>query len=120
MSGNWTSGPWVPGHFADDGHKCDCRYILSENYMGAVATIHVGNGELVGEGGNDAPPLKEAQANARLIAAAPELFEALERTLSWLTSYPGGGAMPVYDQARTALAKAVAVSPLPAITGEGK
>lgn len=35
-----------------------------------------------------------------------DMIEALERTLSWLTSYPGGGAMPVYEQARAALKKA--------------
>ena len=45
-------------------------------------------------------------ANARLIAAAPELLAALERTLNWLTSYPGGGAMECYDHACTAIAKA--------------
>lgn len=45
-------------------------------------------------------------ANARLIAAAPELLEALERSLNWLCSYPGEGAMNAYDQARAAIAKA--------------
>ncbi|MBU0752380.1 MAG: hypothetical protein KJ787_13990 [Gammaproteobacteria bacterium] len=37
-----------------------------------------------------------------------ELVAALERTLSWLTSYPGGGTMGPsgpYEQARAALAK---------------
>jgi hypothetical protein len=48
-------------------------------------------------------------ANFRLIAAAPELLEALERTLNWLASYPGEGTMGIdgpYEQARAALAKA--------------
>jgi hypothetical protein len=52
---------------------------------------------------------RTALANARLIAAAPELYEALERTLNWLASYPGEGAMGIggpYEQARAALAKA--------------
>ena len=38
-----------------------------------------------------------------------ELLEALERTLSWLTSYPGEGALSPtgpYEQARAAIAKA--------------
>ena len=49
---------------------------------------------------------EEVAANARLIAAAPELAEALQRTLSWLFSYPDVTAMPVYEQACAALAKA--------------
>ena len=47
-------------------------------------------------------------ADAYLIGAAPALQVALERTLSWLTSYPGGGTMgPTgpYEQARAALAR---------------
>lgn len=52
----------------------------------------------------------EGIANAKLIAAAPELLEALERTLSWLSSYPGEGALGAYDQARSAIAKATGVS----------
>ena len=31
------------------------------------------------------------------------LREALQRSLSWLSSYPGGCAEPVYEQARAAL-----------------
>lgn len=48
----------------------------------------------------------EQVANARLIAAAPCLLEALQRTLNWLSSYPGGGALGCYDEARAAIAKA--------------
>lgn len=48
----------------------------------------------------------ELLAVARLFAAAPELLEALEETLNWLTSYPGGGALGCYDKARAAIAKA--------------
>lgn len=51
----------------------------------------------------------EDEANARLIAAAPDLLAALERTLNWLSSYPGGGTLGQdgpYEQARAAIAKA--------------
>ena len=41
-----------------------------------------------------------------LFAAAPVLPAALERSLDWLASYPGGGASEVYDQAREAIRKA--------------
>lgn len=57
----------------------------------------------------DASPLgksDDTKANARLIAAAPDLLSALEKTLSWLTSYPGEGALKAYEQAQAAIAKA--------------
>jgi hypothetical protein len=44
--------------------------------------------------------------DARLIAAAPDLLAVLKRSLSWLSSYPGDGALDVYDEARAAIAKA--------------
>ena len=56
---------------------------------------------------------EENEANARLIAAAPDLLEALQRTLSWLTSYPGGGTLEpngVYEQARRAISMAIGSS----------
>lgn len=40
-------------------------------------------------------------AEADLLGQA---LEALERTKPWLTSYPGGGAIPVYDQVCAVLA----------------
>lgn len=45
----------------------------------------------------------------RLSRINADLLAALERTLSWLSSYPGGGTLREggpYDQARTAIAKA--------------
>lgn len=50
-------------------------------------------------------------SNARLIAAAPDLLGALQRSLNWLSSYPGGGALGCYDQAREAIAKATGEQP---------
>ena len=52
---------------------------------------------------------REMEANARLIAAAPEMLEALKRTLSWLSSYPGEAAVGPdgpWEQARAAIARA--------------
>ena len=48
----------------------------------------------------------EGNANARLIAAAPELYEALSGTLDWLASYPGFASEAAWLNAHTALAKA--------------
>lgn len=85
MSG-FTKGPWSVPHFADADVKCNCANVLSESYMGAIATIHIDNGLPVSAGGNDCPPLDEATANGRLIAAAPDMYEALEKVLGHLGS----------------------------------
>jgi hypothetical protein len=44
----------------------------------------------------------EVDANAKLIAAAPDLLEALEELLGWETLCP----IEVYEQARAAIRKA--------------
>jgi len=64
-----TPGPWGVPHFAEPEAGCDCRYVLCDSHMGAICTI-TWNKE------GDHPPLEQAQANARLIAAAPELLDA--------------------------------------------
>ncbi len=66
----WTPGPWSLWGKADPS-----QVIASQSELVAQTV-----------GGNDI-------ANARLIAAAPDLYAALERTLNWLSSYPGGGPM---------------------------
>lgn len=51
----------------------------------------------------------ESDANAAFIVKAcnahDELVAAMTETLSWLSSYPGEGALKAYNQARAALAK---------------
>ena len=73
-----TPGPWYAPHFADDTCTCNCRSVVSECYAGAICTVEFDNGLRIEDGGNDAPPLDQAKANARLIAAAPDLLEALK------------------------------------------
>ncbi len=80
----WTKGPWIAGHHTNPDIKCKCRTILSEGYAGGIATIEQRIDLPIGEGGNDAPPEQEAIANARLIAAAPELAEALMPFVKYL------------------------------------
>lgn len=109
----WTPGPWYPPHLCDDTTTCNCRSIIDGGYAGGIASVHVHNGiALVSEGGNDAPPLNEAKANGRLIAAAPELYEALAALLGGDDKLQVGiGGNPIYVEAflakaRAALAKA--------------
>jgi hypothetical protein len=86
----YTKGPWRVGPVDDtriSTHDNDEIALVQGDY-------------------NDPDIWPVMEANARLIAAAPELAEALEATLSWLTSYPGEGALKSYDKARAALAKA--------------
>lgn len=50
--------------------------------------------------------LDDAAFIVRAVNAHEALVEALDRTLNWLTSYPGGGALGAYEQAREALSLA--------------
>lgn len=72
-----TSAPWLMPHFARPDIECNCGYVLSPNYMGAIATVHF-EGEKPGVY-DDNPPMDEAIANARLIAAAPDLLNIARR-----------------------------------------
>lgn len=116
-----TPGPWAVGYWGGRCHKAHgggihpglkgddpCVYdpIFYKGHSG-IAGPEVDQMVVTTE----YDELKISEADAHLIAAAPMMFEALEATLSWLTSYPGGGAMKCYEQARAALAAA---------KGEGK
>ena len=104
-----TPGPWhATNHFADDAMSCNCAYVLSEGYAGSICDISVGNGLAISDGGNDAPPRDEAAANARLIAAAPDLLAALlvsqkEACGDWCNPNAHSASC---DNARAAIAKA--------------
>jgi hypothetical protein len=91
-----TPGPWV--------HEPECAY--GWDIRNHDDTVWIGQAHNAHEKHHGFPSDKEGAANARLMAAAPELLKALEDTLSWLTSYPGGGTNHVYDKARIAIAKA--------------
>lgn len=71
MSG-WTKGPWRvdPRHWGDI-QAANGELEISASWHEAMI------GEVIEIGGRSAPPAHEARANARLIAAAPDLAEAL-------------------------------------------
>jgi hypothetical protein len=77
-----TPGPWSIPHFATPDVGCKCGYVLVDGFCGAVATVHFSGDRDLKHGDN--PPFEEAVANAHLIAAAPELAEALCESLTWL------------------------------------
>ena len=72
----FTPGPWSLPHFANPDCECKCGYVLVEGYCGAVAKVYYSQDRALGHGDN--PPFYEACANAHLIAAAPDLYAALD------------------------------------------
>jgi hypothetical protein len=84
----FTPGPWEARTFAIYG---------GANMRDRIA--HTG-------GGLPPPRVRESDANARLIAAAPELYEALEATLEFLGEIGAGPRKALREQVQAALAKA--------------
>lgn len=101
----WTPGPW---EFNGPG-SCGWVHVMGHptpNTNWCVATCT--NGRLDGDGSKFAGIQKEAEANARLIAAAPELYEALEDVERMFTSFPllAGANSGKVSKIRAVLAKA--------------
>lgn len=76
MNTKHTPGPWYFEQDGDGAKRFWDKYICADNGGGRICTMHTPNGGTA-----------EVMANARLIAAAPRLLAALERTLSRLTHY---------------------------------
>ena len=70
-----TPGPWSVPHFADENSTCACSYVYSDSQrgFGAIATVQFGG---------EHESYETAKANANLIAAAPDLLDALEKVLA--------------------------------------
>lgn len=91
-----TPGPWIYTNWGKDGDEANIRAKDGEN------TLHIG-----------VVSFRNVDANARLIAAAPELLEALEsilKTLNAVTEHtPYNGIVETtdsYKNAISAIAKA--------------
>ena len=88
MSAGFTKGPW-PVERTGDGKRYVVGNKLVEGYY-EVAEVY----------SDDCDP-DEAKANAHLIAAAPDMYEALEECVAFTGAHGGP-----FAKARAALAKA--------------
>lgn len=93
MTTKHTPGPWARD--TGSGFGCDVR---AENGRKVAATWGINNGDP-----NRPAYRAECDANARLIAAAPELLAALEMALVYVD---GEGTPEQYEQVVAAIAKA--------------
>jgi len=98
MASEWTKGPWLIDYSSGDyAAIIDHRELTSDQRDIAYINGEVGDAD----GFADAAV---ARANARLIAAAPDLYEAIEDIIAHY--YNGGDGYVVMQQAKAALAKA--------------
>ena len=89
-----TPGPWRMGRVQDPGNAA--WYVTPQPKL--LADVCVVEFDC-----DTARRIEEHEANARLIAAAPELLEVLEGIV---TRKDPEGFLPEYDKARAAIAKA--------------
>lgn len=78
MNTKHTPGPWHVGRKQNHGGTTSAERIVSEDGEAICAELSWHD---------------DGEANARLIAAAPELLEMLERCEMWLSTAPDGRAM---------------------------
>ncbi|GGD11873.1 hypothetical protein [Aureimonas glaciei] len=93
MSADYTPGPWCIAHR---------KGVLA---VRGAATEHVAQISSVFQIGYGPTSSEEAKANARLIAASPELLEALQ---SVMAEWRDGYGLKCAEQCRAAIAKATA------------
>lgn len=75
--GDFTRGPW---RFNPGESNISHTNVIRDRSIGAVDQDY-GAGYHIADVWRDGELMKEAEANARLIAAAPELYEALKAAL---------------------------------------
>ena len=100
-----TPGPWRI-IIDDDGNPLSGRLMVAAAPELDCAIVHWDG--FAQEFWESARGKKEMHANARLIAAAPDLLEALERCLNFIenTESEMGDTLECGDKARAAIAKA--------------
>jgi hypothetical protein len=95
-----TSAPWVVDYCAATGRPLG---ISAPNDAGVPGAV----GHIVRLRGIGLPSSEMARANARLIAAAPDLLEACKSAISLLHKLGGHNHDPEYSQLEAAIYKAV-------------
>lgn len=95
--GKWTKGPWIVKEFPPEDHDGEeaLTAIIAYGEDGPILA-EVNRWTYHGE-----PATEESVANARLIAAAPSLAEALQACVKQMDDWGLGG--PAVLQARAAL-----------------
>lgn len=93
-----TPLPWEgKPHIMDGKHPCECTSWCEESYAGGILSIHVHNGiESLSEGGNDAPPLEEAKANAEFVDKAIHSYYPMLEALQKIAKPALGGKQQQY------------------------
>ena len=101
----WTPGPWSPPHYSQDDVPCNCPSVFAHGPIVASVTFDEG-----GTLGWQYPSAESAKANGHLIAASPDLYEALQlmvyRFETHLEGKPVRDADEVLSAANLALRKA--------------
>ena len=92
-----TPGPWRVFE-----HSWSDTSVLAEGFDHAVCLLDINHATEESQASDEAL----MAANARLIAAAPDLLEALQHAIDWLDAAGIAETMPVQVQARAAIAKA--------------
>lgn len=103
MSGKHTPGPW---HWPrDSNYLCP---VNPDPDLGAVSEILYADGGYGFLGRSNADTLAELEADRRLIAAAPDLLEALQAYDAWADKTPPKDPelKALREQMRAAIAKA--------------
>lgn len=106
----FTPGPWLAQEYCDDDEGCSVIAVIEENGLRSPTRGQVAFCTSIGGASFESPGL--CAANARLIAAAPDLLEALNRVLASQTIKnpdPENDSDVIF--ARAAIAKATPAAP---------
>lgn len=106
-----TPGPWFVS-YTSNGHPYQIDAPNGRRRAGGIASV-------TRWGGISFPSSAEGKANARLIAAAPALLEALDWLLASVTADPSAERHPGDKDERLSLACAAAHAAILSATREG-